>query len=127
MTGAFLLVFSLVDRSGLQPTPPAAEATQTTVTLLYGNNGDGSIGPITGYGSFIGVPGSPDDPNSCNFTWFVGWHIHNSGNADHKVRLKFTVTYETGVTLNKLKGISLNVATAVDAEYPIPSGYSDTH
>ena len=193
--------------------PPAAEATQTTVTLFYGNNADGSIGPIAGnggasenllslaippfcappcyitsivpdliywkdpnpaltdgmtanyngadpqgvwlhhdavangclqtvflsgnertvyqspagYGSLIGVPGSPDDPNSCNFQWFVGWHIHNSGNAPHNVRLKFTVTYETGVTLNKLKGISLNVATAVDAEYTIPTNYSDTH
>src|SRR5216110_1367491 len=38
-----------------------------------------------GYGSLIGVPGSPDDPNSCNFQWFVGWHIHNSGNAPHNV------------------------------------------
>ena len=80
-----------------------------------------------GYGSYIGVPGSVDDPNFCNSQWFAGWHIHNSGNAPHKVKIKFTVTYRTGETLTRLKGISLNVATAVDAEYTIPTGLSDTH
>ncbi|TMB70525.1 MAG: hypothetical protein E6J43_01805 [Chloroflexi bacterium] len=207
-----LLLVGLGGR-GIIHSPPSAEATQTTVTLFYGNQPDGSIGPIAGnggadenllslsippfcappcyitsivpdmvywkdpnpaftdgmianydgdnaqgiwlhhdavadgclqtvflsgnertvyqspagYGRLIGTPGSPDDPNNCNFQWFVGWHIHNSGNAAHKVRLKFTVTYQTGVTLNKLKGIGLNVATAVDAEYTIPINYSDTH
>jgi len=207
-----LLVVGLSGGDVLE-SPPTAEASQTTVTLLYGNQPDGSIGPIAGnggadenllnltippfcappcyitsivpdlvywkdpnpaltdgmtanyngadaqgiwlhhdavadgclqtvflsgnertvyqssagYGRYLGVPFTPDDPNGCNSQWFVGWHIHNSGNAAHKVRLKFTVTYETGVTLNRLKGIGLNVATAVDAEYTIPTQYSDTH
>jgi len=212
--GVTILVLGVwFSSGGILNSPPAAEATQTTVTLFYGNQADGSIGPIAGnngadenllslaippfcappcyitsivpdlvywkdpnpaltdnmtanyngadpqgiwlhhdavangclqtvflsgnertvyqspagYGSFIGVPGPPDDPNNCNLQWFVGWHIHNSGNAPHKVRLKFTVTYETGVTLNKLKGIGLNVSNVVDAEYGIPTGYSDTH
>ena len=80
-----------------------------------------------GYGSYIGVPGSVDDPASCNSGWFLGWHIHNSGTASHNVKLKFTVTYRTGETLTRLKGVGLNVATAQDAEYSIPTGYSDTH
>ena len=64
---------------------------------------------------------------SCNSGWFLGWHIHNSGTAAHKVALKFTVTYRTGETLTRLKGVGLNVATATDAEYGIGTGYSDTH
>jgi hypothetical protein len=212
MMGALLLVFGLSDRSGLNA-PPPAEAAETTTVFMYGNNADGTIGPIApntanesllglvippwctncyitriepdmvywndpnpaltngmsanynadtgqgiwlhhdnivtncipgtiflsgnertvyqapaGYGNYIGVPGSPDDPNFCNSQWFVGWHIHNaSPTATHRVKVKFTVTYRTGETLNRLKGVSLNIATATDAEYTIPTGYSDTH
>jgi len=80
-----------------------------------------------GYGSYVGVPGPPEDPNFCNVSWNLGWHIHNSGSVAHTVSLKFTVTYRTGETLTPLKGVGLNVATAQDAEYGIPTGYSDTH
>ena len=212
MMGALLLVFGLSDRSGLiAPTP--AEATETTTVFMYGNQPDGTIGPIApntaneqllalvippwctncyitriepdmvywndpnpaltngmpanynsqtgqgiwlhhdnivsncipgtiflsgnertvyqapaGYGSYIGVPGSPDDPNNCNIQWFVGWHIHNSSATDsHKVKVKFTVTYRTAETLNRLKSVGLNIATATNAQYTIPAGYSDTH
>ena len=213
LAGLVALLLVGMGGAGVLDSPPDAEASPTTVTLLYGNQPDGSIGPIAGnggadenllnltippfcappcyitsivpdlvywkdpnpaltdgmianyngadaqgiwlhhdavadgclqtvflsgnertvyqspagYGRYLGVPFTPDDPNGCNSQWFVGWHIHNSGNAAHKVRLKFTVTYETGVTLNRLKGIGLNVATAVDAEYTIPTNYSDTH
>lgn len=80
-----------------------------------------------GYGRYVPTPFSPEDPNGCNSQWFLGWHIHNAGNQPHKVQIKFTVTYRTGETLNLLKGVGLNVATAQDAEYTIPTGYSDTH
>jgi hypothetical protein len=214
MMGALLLVFGLSGRGALEA-PPSAEATETTTDFFYGNNGDGTIGPINpgmasevlaalsispwctdcyitrivpdmvywndpnplltngtpanynadngqgiwlhhdnvisgclspaprtiflsgnertvyqappGYGSYVGVPGSPDDPEFCNLNWFVGWHIHNNGNVPHKVKVKFTVTYVTGVTLNRLKGVGLNIATATDAEYIAPIDYSDTH
>jgi hypothetical protein len=212
MMGALLLVFGLSDRSALiAPTP--AEATETTTVFFYGDNPDGTIGPIAagqadesllavsippwctdcyitriepdmvywndpnpaltngmpanynaatgqgiwlhhdnivsncvpgtiflsgnertvyqapaGFGSYIGVPFTPDDPNGCNIQWFAGWHIHNSGNAPHNVKIKFTVTYRTGETLTRLKSVGLNIATAVDAEYEAPAGgYSDTH
>jgi hypothetical protein len=208
MMAVLVLVFGLSERGGLQT--PAAEATETTVTLFYGNGGDGTIGPIAGnsadesllamtippfctncyitsiapdmvywndpnpaltngmvanyngdnaqgiwlhhdnivdncaqtvflsgnertvyqspagYGRYLGVPGTPEDPQSCNSFWFLGWHIHNNGNAPHKLKVKFTVTYRTGETLNRLKGVGLNIATATDAEYQIPLGYSDT-
>jgi hypothetical protein len=210
MLGILLVVFGLSDRAAFH-TPPA-EAAETTTDFFYGNNGDGTIGPVgplmaneqllglsiappctgcylvriepdlvywndsnplltngmsanyntsnsegiwlhhdglvdgcfrtlflsgnertvyqspTGYGSYLGVPGSPDDPNFCNSSWFVTWHIHNSSpTATHNVKLKFRVTYRTGETLIKLKGVGLNVATAQDAEYTIPTNYSDTH
>jgi hypothetical protein len=215
MMAALLLAFGVSGRGALEA-PPSAEATETTTEFFYGNNPDGTIGPIAanggasevllssaispwctdcyitrivpdmvywddpnpaltngtpanynadngqgiwlhhdnilsncgfpaprtvflsgnertvyqappGYGSYVGVPGSPDDPDFCNINWYVGWHIHNSGNQPHKVKVKFTVTYVTGVTLNRLKGIGLSIATATDAEYTIPTGYSDTH
>jgi hypothetical protein len=214
MMGALLLVFGLSDRGALE-TPVPAEAAETTTDFFYGNNGDGTIGPVDpglasevllavsfqpwctncyitrivpdlvywndpnplltngmsanynadngqgiwlhhdnvvsgclgppprtiflsgnertvyqappGYGSYVGVPFSADDPEGCNINWYVGWHIHNNGNVAHKVKVKFTVTMVTGVTLTRLKGVGLNVSTAVDAEYGIGTGLSDTH
>jgi len=209
MMAALLLVFGLSDRGAFEA-PQPAEAAETTVVLLYGNGGDGTIGPVAanaasemtmsippfctdcyitriepdmvywndpnplltngtpanynadggqgiwlhhdavvnnclgniflsgnertiyqapaGYGSYLGVPFSADDPSGCNLNWFLNWHIHNSsGTAAHKVKVKFTVTYRTGETLTRLKGVGLNIATAANAEYTIPTGYSDMH
>jgi len=211
MIGALLPLFAMSGPNVLE-VPPTAEAAETTTDFFYGNNPDGTIGPVgpgqanvppgqlgltvqpfctacyitriqpdlvywndpnplltngmsanydnsnsegiwlhhdglvdvclrtlflsgnertvyqapNGQGSYIGVPGSPDDPLSCNANWFVTWHIHNNGNVNHNVKLKFTVTYSTGVTLTRLKGVGLNVATATSAEYSIPINYSDT-
>src|SRR3990172_6768500 len=209
MMAALLLVFGLSGQGALVEAPPSAQALETTTEFTYGNNQDGTIGPIAANGGasevLLSVLISPwctdcyitrivpdmvywDDPNPlltngmpanynadngqgiwlhhdnvvscispaprtiflsgnertvyqappgygsyidpadpCNFQWFVGWHIHNSGNAAHKVKVKFTVTYVTGVTLTRLKGVGMSIATAVDAEYTIPTGISDTH
>src|SRR2546426_464097 len=178
MIAALLVLFMMSGRNVLE-VPPTAEAAETTTDFFYGNNPDGTIGPVlpggadiqtlglnvqpfctacyitriqpdlvywndpnplltngmtanydnsnsegiwlhhdglvdlcfrtlflsgnertvyqapNGQGSYIGVPGSPDDPLSCNANWFVTWHIHNNGNVNHNVKLKFTVTYST--------------------------------
>src|SRR2546428_6266067 len=205
MIGALLPLFAMSGPNVLE-VPPTAEAAETTTDFFYGNNLDGTIGPVgpgqanvppgqlgltvqpfctdcyitriqpdlvywndpnplltngmsanydnsnsegiwlhhdglldvclrtlflsgnertvyqapTGYGSYI-------DPNDgCNANWYVTWHVHNNGNVNHVVKLKFTVTYRTGETPTRLKGVGLNVATATNAEYTIPVGYSDT-
>jgi len=73
-----------------------------------------------GYGYFQAA-GSPP---GCK--WVLNYHIHNSGINTRTIAIRLNVTYQT-TALAAATPVWLDVSTAANSEYTVPTGYSDTH
>jgi len=58
--------------------------------------------------------------------WILNFHIHNSGINARNVAIRLVITYQTAA-LATATPVWLDVATAVNSEYTIPTLYSDKH